>query len=89
MKKAELVLINKAGLHARPAALFVQTAHEFNSQVTVECDGRSVDAKSLLEILSLGALKGSKITIITEGIDEDQALNELVKITEEGLGEEG
>jgi phosphocarrier protein len=75
-------LLNKVGLHARPAALFVQTANKFKSNIVVEREGKEVDAKSILNVLSIGAEYGSVITIKADGDDGDMAvktLSELVK----------
>ena len=88
LKTAEITLINPVGLHARPAAFFVQLANEFEAEITVECNNRSADAKSILDILSLGAIKGSSVKITTEGLDEEKALEKLVTAIKEGLGEE-
>jgi len=66
----EFVIQNKVGLHARPTALFVQTAKKFKSDITVEKDGEKVNAKSILGILSLGAEKGVHIAIEAKGEDE-------------------
>ena len=84
MVRAEVTvkLLNKVGLHARPAALFVQTANKFKSNIVVEREGKEVDAKSILNVLSIGAEYGSVITIKADGDDGDMAvktLSELVK----------
>jgi len=86
--KATCTLLNKVGLHARPAALFVQTANKFRSKITVEKDGKEVDAKSILGVLSLGAECGSVITIKVNGEDAEEALKALVELVESKFGEE-
>ena len=86
--KKEFVVKNKVGLHARPAALFVQTAKKFRSDITVEKDGIKVNAKSILGVLSLGAEKGSKITIEIKGEDEKEAMEKFTQLIEGGFGEE-
>ena len=58
------------GLHARPATFFIQRANSFKSSIWVEKDERRVNAKSLLGVLSLGIVKGTKITLIADGTDE-------------------
>lgn len=78
--KKELVVKNKQGLHARPAALFVQIANKFDSRVTVRRDDEEVNGKSIMGILMLGAEKGSTIIIEVEGIDAHLAIIELEKI---------
>lgn len=76
----EVLIRNKQGLHARPAALFVQTAAKFNSSVKVKKDEQVVDGKSIMSILSLGAECGHKVVIMVEGEDALQAISELEKI---------
>jgi phosphocarrier protein len=79
---------NKLGLHARPAALFVQTTHKFASAVRVLKDGAEVDGKSIMGILTLAAECGSKLTIIAEGSDEQDLMNSLNELFEKGFDEE-
>ncbi len=81
-------LLNKVGLHARPASLFVQAAKKFKSQIKVKKDGNEVDAKSILGVLSLGAECGHTITITAEGPDAEEAINELVSLVKNKFGEE-
>lgn len=76
----EVVVQNQVGLHARPATFFIQKANEFKSSIWVEKDERRVNAKSLLGVLSLGITKGLTITIIAEGSDEEEAVNNLVSL---------
>jgi phosphocarrier protein len=78
----KLTVKNKSGLHARPAALFVQIANKFDSRITVkrEDDSEEVNGKSIMGILMLGAEKGSIIIIEADGDDADAALSELEKI---------
>ncbi len=76
---------NKVGLHARPATFFIQKANEFKSTIWVEKDGRRVNAKSLLGVLSLGIAQDTSINIIADGADEELAVNSLVELVENGL----
>ncbi|PIQ91163.1 MAG: phosphocarrier protein HPr [Candidatus Omnitrophica bacterium CG11_big_fil_rev_8_21_14_0_20_41_12] len=78
--KKELIVKNKQGLHARPAAIFVQIANKFDARITVRRDDEEVNGKSIMGILMLGAEKGSLIIIEADGSDADQALEELEKI---------
>ncbi len=78
--KKELVVKNKQGLHARPAAIFVQVANKFDSRITVRRDTEEVNGKSIMGILMLGAETGSLIVIEADGLDAEQALEELEKI---------
>ena len=79
---------NKLGLHARPAALFVQTTHRFQSQVRVVKDGQEVDGKSIMGILTLAAERGAKLTIIAEGPDEEQLHQKLDELFRRHFDEE-
>ncbi len=76
----EVLVQNQVGLHARPATFFIQKANEYKSSIWVEMEERKVNAKSLLGVLSLGITKGLTISIIAEGPDEEEAVNELVAL---------
>jgi phosphocarrier protein len=78
--KKKIVVKNKQGLHARPAATFVQIANRFDSRVTVRRDDEEVNGKSIMGILMLGAEKGSTIIIEVDGDDAEFAIVELEKI---------
>ncbi|MDD4940196.1 MAG: HPr family phosphocarrier protein [Candidatus Omnitrophica bacterium] len=78
--KKKLVVKNKQGLHARPAAHFVQVANKFDASITVKRDKERVNGKSIMGILMLGAERGSEITVEAEGSDAELALAELEKI---------
>jgi len=78
--KKKLIVKNKQGLHARPAAMFVQIANKFDSRITVSRDNEEVNGKSIMGILLLGAEKGSTIIIEAEGDDAHIAIIELEKI---------
>ena len=77
------------GLHARPAALFVQTAKRFNCDVKVTHGEREANAKSILGVLTLGANQGAVITIRAEGDDAEQSLAALEALVESNFGEAG
>lgn len=68
---------NQVGLHARPATFFIQKSSEFKSGIWVEKNDRRVNAKSLLGVLSLGITKGTEITVIADGPDEEEAVEAL------------
>ncbi|MCI8537772.1 MAG: HPr family phosphocarrier protein [Oscillospiraceae bacterium] len=76
----ETVVNNQVGLHARPATFFIQKANEYKSSVWVEKDDRRVNAKSLLGVLSLGIVKGTSISLIADGPDENEALEGLAEL---------
>ena len=81
----DVMVQNQVGLHARPATFFIQKANE--SSIWVEKDERRVNAKSLLGVLSLGIMGNTQIRIIAGGPDEEQAVDELVKLVESGFAE--
>jgi phosphocarrier protein HPr len=83
----DVLVQNQVGLHARPATFFIQKANEFKSSIWVEKEERRVNAKSLLGVLSLGIMGGTKIRIIAGGPDEERAVEELVKLVESGFAE--
>ena len=78
---------NQIGLHARPATFFIQKANEFKASIWVEKDERRVNAKSLLGVLSLGIVGGTAIRVIADGVDEQTAVDSLVKLVETGFTE--
>ena len=89
MPEITLTVHHEAGLHARPAALFVQTATQFESAIKVSYDGREVNAKSILSVLTLGANRGAVVTIHAEGGDADAALRALQALVENNFEVEG
>ncbi len=81
----EVKVQNQVGLHARPATFFIQKANEFKSSIWVEKEERRVNAKSLLGVLSLGIMGGTDISIMAGGPDEEEAVEELVRLVESGF----
>lgn len=77
MEKTTIRLKNKDGLHARPAAVFVQEANKFDSEIEIEFQGMKVNGKSIIGIMSLGAFYGEDITIVARGRDEEDAVKAL------------
>ena len=88
MTEATIVIENKTGIHARPASIFVQTATKFKSKVQIKAKGKTVDAKSILMIMSMGLVKGTEITIVADGPDEAEAVKTLKELVESKFGEE-
>lgn len=79
----KLIIKNKQGLHARPAALFVQVANKFDSNITIRREDsgeEEINGKSIMGILMLGAERGTEILIVIEGEDAETAMVELEKI---------
>lgn len=87
MFSKEVIVNNQVGLHARPATFFIQRANEFKSSIWIEKEARKVNAKSLLGVLSLGITKGTQISILADGADEEEAANSLVELVESNFAE--
>ncbi len=88
MQRKTFKITSDAGLHARPATVLVQTASSFESEVSLEYKGRTVNMKSIMGVMSLGVPAGSEITITAEGSDETEATAAIEnKIISEQLGE--
>jgi phosphocarrier protein HPr len=83
-----LVVQNKLGIHARPAALFAKTANRFKSDVFVEKDGETINAKSIMGLMMLAAGPGSKILIIAKGPDASEAVKAIEDLLESKFGED-
>ena len=84
----ELVVQNKSGIHARPAALFVKTANRFGSDIFVEKDGEKINGKSIMGLMMLAAGPGSKVTLHAKGADADAAIAELEELVKRKFDEE-
>lgn len=82
MLEKSVVVKLKTGLQARPAALFVQTANQFSSEIFLELEGRKINAKSIMGIMSLAIGYGKTVSLIADGSDEERALDELAKLIE-------
>ena len=82
------VIKNKLGLHARPAALFVQTSNKFKSRVTVTKNGEEVNGKSIMGLMMLAAEEGSKIIVKVEGEDAKELLARLEELIIKKFDEE-
>ena len=87
MKEIDVVINNQVGLHARPATFFIQKANEFKSSIWIEKDERRVNAKILLGVLSLGIVKGTVVTLIADGADEDEAIATLSALIDSDFSE--
>lgn len=77
MLSKEIVIKNKTGLHARPASEFVKEASKFKSAVSIGFNGKNVNAKSIIHVLSAGISTGSCIVLSADGEDEQQAVDRL------------
>ncbi len=82
-----VTVVHRQGLHARPAALFVQLANQFVSRITLKKGRRQVDGKSIMGLLTLAAKHGSRISIVVDGPDARDALERLCRLLTEPLPE--
>lgn len=88
MEKREFHIIAETGIHARPATLLVQAASKFGSDINLEYNGKSVNLKSIMGVMSLGVGQGADVTISAEGDDEKEAIEAIAEtMTKEGLAE--
>lgn len=76
----EISIVNRLGMHARPAAMFVRIASRYRSEVWVEKEGEQINGKSIMGLMMLAAGQGSKLLIRCEGPDADKAMEELEQL---------
>ena len=84
----ELTIVNKSGIHARPAAMFVKIANRFGSDIFVEKDGEKINGKSIMGLMMLAAGPGSKVTLHVKGADAPAAIAELEALVQRKFDEE-
>ena len=84
----EYVIQNRYGIHARPAAMLVKTASKFQADVTLEKGAVRVSGKSIMGLMTMEASCGAKIRIVAEGVDAEQALDEIERLFENKFYEE-
>ena len=87
MIEKTFLIINKLGLHARASAKFVTTASEFESEITVSRNDRTVNGKSIMGMMMLAAAKGTEIVVTASGNDAEQALKEIEQLINDFFGE--
>ena len=87
MVSRSVTIQNSVGLHARPATFFIQKANSYKCSIWVEKEDCRVNAKSLLGVLSLGIVKGTTITVIADGNDENEAVSGLIDLVSGGFPE--
>lgn len=86
MEKREFTITSEAGIHARPATILVQAASKFSSDITLSYEGKSVNLKSIMGVMSLGVGQNAKVTITANGDDEKEALDTVAEtMKKEGL----
>jgi phosphocarrier protein HPr len=84
----DIVVQNRNGLHARPAAMFVKISSRYRAEVWVEKDGERVNGKSIMGLMMLAAGKGSSLHVIAEGHDAEKVIAELSDLVESRFGED-
>ena len=87
MLSKEITLVNSVGLHARPATFFIQKANSYRCSVWIENNSRRANAKSLLGVLSLGVRQGDSVTLIADGMDENEAIEGLCTLILRGFAD--
>ncbi|MFG0286198.1 MAG: HPr family phosphocarrier protein [Phycisphaerales bacterium JB039] len=88
MPEVTVTIVNRLGLHARPAMAFVDTASAFSSKVTVHRGSQCVDGKSIMQMMMLAATKGTQLEIKAEGPDAEQAVSALKDLVDRGFDED-
>ena len=88
MTEKKITIKNRAGIHARPAAMLVQTANQFASDIYFEKDSERINGKSIMGIITLGATYDSELNIIAEGADEQEAVSALAELFDRKFEEE-
>ena len=88
MAERIITICNRAGIHARPAAVLVQAAKDFSSNIYFEKDNNRINAKSIMGILTMAATYGTEIKIIAEGEDDEQAVEAIARLFETKFEEE-
>jgi len=88
MTSRTVTVVNQLGMHARAAAKFVHLATQFQSRVVVSRQGREMDGKSIMGLLLLAAARGTMVTIMADGTDEDRAVDALTDLVASGFGED-
>ena len=88
MVSKKLTVVNKSGIHARPAGVLVKAVEGCTSEVTILTNGRTIQAKSILKIMSAGLKKGTEFELCCNGENEEADLEKLAALIESGLGEE-
>lgn len=85
MKEFNYTITDSLGIHARPAGMLVKEATRFNSTLTLECNGKSADAKRIFSVMSLGVKCGNTVTVKAEGGDEDNAIMAMEEFLKNNL----
>jgi phosphocarrier protein HPr len=87
MVSQSVIVVNKTGIHARPATNLIKEAAKYMADISIKFNNAEYNAKSMLMVLGAGIRKGAEIEIVCNGSDESTALNNIVKLIESGMGE--
>ena len=87
MTERKVKIVNKAGMHTRPASMLVKIASKYRSEFFIIKEGFRINGKSIIGVMTLAAEQGSEVTLQFEGDDEEKACKEVVKFFEDGFGE--
>ncbi len=88
MFQSKVVVPNRLGIHARPAALIVKKASQFKSEITIGANGEEVNGKSIMGVMTLAAGQGTELTVTAVGIDERIAVESILELVGTGFGED-
>jgi phosphocarrier protein len=87
MIEKEIEVVNRAGIHTRPAAMIVKTSAKYRSDIYLIRDGFSINAKSIIGVMTLAAEQGAKLILRVDGQDENDALSDMSELFASGFGE--
>lgn len=87
MIQRTVTVANRAGIHTRPASMIVRTASKFKSEFFIEKDGYEINGKSIIGVMTLAAEQGAELDLVFDGEDENEAIDAMVKLFEDGFGE--
>lgn len=87
MIEKTVTIVNKAGMHTRPASFLVKIASKYDSEFYIVKDGFRINGKSIIGVMTLAAEQGSKVTLQFEGKEEEKASKEIIQFFEDGFGE--
>ena len=79
---------NPTGIHARPASIFVSKASSFDSKIQLRADGKTIDAKNMAALMSMGLFEGTEVTVVADGPDEKEAVDALIELIDSKFGGE-
>ena len=88
MVEREVTVRNRAGLHTRPASMLVRTASQFESEIFLRRDNYEINGKSVIGVMTLAAEQGATLDLIVDGEDENEAVEAIAELFEDGFGEE-